>query len=65
MLQACVPQASVKNRTVLTKASVRIMFFDHYYLLEGKYKLIYSYRKGIVYVHAVFDTRRDPGTLKL
>jgi hypothetical protein len=41
------------------------MFFDHYYLLEGKYKLIYSYRKGIVYVHAVFDTRRDPGTLKL
>lgn len=35
------------------------------YLVEGRYKIVYSYRKGVVYVHAVFDSRRDPGSMKL
>ncbi len=35
------------------------------YLVEGKYKIIYSYQQSTVYIHAVFDSRRDPGSLKL
>ncbi len=35
------------------------------YLVEGNYKIIYSYRQTTVYIHTVFDTRRDPGELKV
>jgi plasmid stabilization system protein ParE len=35
------------------------------FLVEGRYKIIYSYQKGIIYIHAVFNSRRDPGSLKL
>jgi plasmid stabilization system protein ParE len=35
------------------------------YLEEGRYKIIYSYQKRVVYIHSVFDSRRDPGSMKL
>jgi plasmid stabilization system protein ParE len=35
------------------------------YLLAGNYKIIYSYRKSTVYIHTVFDTRQNPGKLKV
>lgn len=38
---------------------------EYRYLLEGNYKIIYSYRKNTVYIHTVFDTRQDPGKLKV
>lgn len=30
------------------------------YLVEGNYKIIYSYPKNAVYIHAVIDCRQDP-----
>lgn len=38
---------------------------EYRYLVTGNYKIIYSYRKDIVYIHTVFDTRQDPGKLKV
>jgi toxin ParE1/3/4 len=35
------------------------------YLVEGNYKIIYSYRSETVYIHTLFDTRQAPGKLKL
>lgn len=35
------------------------------YLIEGNYKIIYSHRPSKVFVHIVFDTRQDPGKLKI
>jgi toxin ParE1/3/4 len=30
------------------------------YLVEVDYKIIYSYRNRIIYIHTVFDCRQDP-----
>ena len=34
------------------------------YLVEEDYKLIYSYTNGIIYIHTVFDCRKDPEKMK-
>lgn len=36
------------------------------YLVEGNYKIIYSYRSKVltVYIETIFDTRQDPGKLE-
>jgi len=33
------------------------------YLIEGNYKIIYSYTNRIIYIHTVFDCRQDPDKL--
>jgi plasmid stabilization system protein ParE len=35
------------------------------FIIEGNYKIIYSFERKIVQICAVFDTRRDPKNLKL
>ena len=35
------------------------------YVVEGDYKLIYSFSSGIVYVHTVFDCRQNPVKMKV
>ena len=34
------------------------------YLVEGNYKVIYSYKQGEVYIHSILDTRQDPKKMK-
>ena len=38
---------------------------EYRFLLAGNYKIIYSFRKDTVYIHTIFDTRQDPGKLKV
>ena len=40
--------------------------YAYRYLVEGNYKIIYSYRveNGAAYVHTIFDTRLNPEKLK-
>ena len=40
---------------------------DYRYLVEGKYKIIYSleYESEVIYIHRVFDTRQNPKKLKM
>lgn len=33
---------------------------EYRYLVVGNYKILYSVREYVVYINAVFDTRRDP-----
>jgi toxin ParE1/3/4 len=35
------------------------------FVVEGNYKIIYSFERSIVQICAVFDSRRDPKNLKL
>ncbi|AXE18952.1 hypothetical protein DR864_14935 [Runella rosea] len=35
------------------------------FVVEGNYKIIYSFEHNVVQICAVFDTRRDPKNLKL
>ena len=38
---------------------------EHRFLISGYYKIIYQYENETVHIRAVFDTRQDPGKLKL
>ena len=38
---------------------------EYQYLVYKFYKIIYRYEKDVVTIRAVFDTRQDPGKLKL
>ena len=38
---------------------------EYRFLLTGNYKIIYSFRKDTVYIHTIFDSRQDPGKLKV
>ncbi|MFY7909793.1 MAG: type II toxin-antitoxin system RelE/ParE family toxin [Emticicia sp.] len=38
---------------------------EYRFLVEGNYKIIYSYRTGKVYINTIFDTRQDPDKLKV
>jgi plasmid stabilization system protein ParE len=42
-------------------------FRQYRYLVEGHYKIIYSYRieERVVYIEKIFDTRSDPSKLKM
>jgi toxin ParE1/3/4 len=35
------------------------------FVVEGNYKIIYSFERSIVQICAIFDSRRDPKNLKL
>lgn len=39
----------------------------HRYLVEGNYKIIYSFQSklGVVYIHTIFDSRLNPEKLKI
>jgi plasmid stabilization system protein ParE len=38
---------------------------EYRFLVEGNYKIIYTYRKSKVYINTIFDTRQDPDKLKV
>lgn len=38
---------------------------EYRYLIEGDYKIIYSFRSDLISIHAIFDTRQDPDKLNL
>ncbi|MFN8355737.1 MAG: type II toxin-antitoxin system RelE/ParE family toxin [Spirosomataceae bacterium] len=38
---------------------------EYRFLVEGNYKIIYSFRAEKVSIHAIFDTRQDPNKLKI
>ncbi len=38
---------------------------EYRFLVEGNYKIIYSFRSNKVYVNTIFDTRQDPEKLKV
>ncbi len=38
---------------------------EYRYLVYKSYKIIYRYEQDIVTIRAVFDTRQDPGKLRL
>ncbi len=38
---------------------------EYRFLVEGLYKIIYSYRLNKVYINTIFDTRQDPDNLKV
>lgn len=38
---------------------------EHRFLISGHYKIIYRYENDTVHIRAIFDTRQDPGKLKL
>lgn len=38
---------------------------EYRYLGYKSYKIIYRYEQDLVTIHAVFDTRQDPGKLKM
>ncbi|MDZ7934690.1 MAG: type II toxin-antitoxin system RelE/ParE family toxin [Emticicia sp.] len=38
---------------------------EYRFLVEGNYKIIYSFRGNKVYINAIFDTRQDPEKLKV
>ncbi|GAB2625801.1 hypothetical protein GCM10027035_21950 [Emticicia sediminis] len=38
---------------------------EYRFLVEGNYKIIYSYTTGKVYINTIFDTRQDPDKLKV
>lgn len=39
---------------------------EYRYLVEGNYKVIYSYQpeKSVIHVEVIFDTRHDPEKLR-
>ena len=37
---------------------------EYHYLVQGNYKIIYSFDKQYIYVHLVFDVRQNPYKLK-
>ena len=49
---------SVKVQPTQTKQEYR-------FLVDGNYKIIYSYRTEKVYINTIFDTRQDPDKLKV
>jgi plasmid stabilization system protein ParE len=51
------PESGKKYETVTQQ--------EYRYLIERNFKIIYSYRNDKVYIHTIFDTRQDPGKLKL
>ena len=55
------PESGVKQETVKKMAR------DYRYLVEGNYKIIYSYQgeEQVVYVEVIFDTRKNPDSLKV
>lgn len=38
---------------------------EYRFLVEGLYKIIYSYRANKIYINTIFDTRQDPDKLKV
>jgi plasmid stabilization system protein ParE len=38
---------------------------EYRFLVEGNYKIIYTYRKSKVYINTIFDTWQDPDKLKV
>ncbi len=38
---------------------------EYLFLVEGYYKIIYSFRSNKVYINTIFDTRQDPEKLKV
>lgn len=38
---------------------------EYRFLVEGNYKIIYSFRSNKVYINTIFDTRQDPEKLKV
>ena len=38
---------------------------EYRFLVEGNYKIIYSFRNNKVYINTIFDTRQDPEKLKV
>jgi toxin ParE1/3/4 len=38
---------------------------EYRFLVEGNYKIIYSFRSNKVYINTIFDTRQDPKKLKV
>jgi len=46
------------SKALFARSTIR----EYRYLVEGKYKIIYSYQREvqIVYIETIFDTRHDP-----
>ncbi len=38
---------------------------EYRFLVEGNYKIIYSFRNNKLYINTIFDTRQDPDKLKV
>ena len=55
------PESGASQETVKSKSK------EYRYLVEGNYKIIYSYQPEVqaVYVEIIFDTRYDPDALKV
>ena len=48
-----------------TQAIIFNTEFQYRYIVEGHYKIIYRVSEAGILINTVFDTRRDPETLKL
>lgn len=51
------PESGSRQETIKSKKDFR-------YLIEGNYKIVYSYSRGIIYIHTIFDCRQDPEKLQ-
>ena len=50
------PESGQYQNTLESKTKYR-------YLVEGNYKIIYTFTNGIIYIRSVFDCRQDPDKL--
>ena len=48
------PESGAEQKTLHKKKQ------SYRFLVEGNYKIIYSYRNDVVYINAVIDCRQDP-----
>jgi len=55
------PESGARQETIKTTGKI------YRYLVEREYKIIYSYQEEgqVAYIETIFDTRQDPGDLKV